>query len=143
MHETHINTIMLPMNECSLFRREAAFTTEKGLGGGLLGVKRSKRPGHSDHAPVLLSTLRDTKDAKQRRPLFTFGTRALGNTIKVAIVPILAKKPQHRSDDELHTLVHTLRGLHFFGALPSDSIIELLRSAQIVRLEAGNILYNY
>ena len=125
---------------CELSRR-AAFTTEKGLGGGLLGVKRSKRPGHSDHAPVLVSAMGGVEGVTQLPSMFSFSTDILGSIIQSAIVPILAKKPQHRTDKELNTLSHILRGLHFFGVLPSGPIVELLRSAQIVRMEVGDILY--
>lgn len=125
---------------CELSRR-AAFTTEKGLAGGLLGVKRSMRPGHSDHAPVLFGALGSMEEATQRSSIFRFSTDILGNTIQSAIVPILSKKPQRRMDADLHTLSHILQGLPFFGVLPREAIIELLRSAHIVRVDVGDILY--
>ena len=127
--------------------KEACFLTGETVGGGLLGVKRSKRPGHSDHAPVLLGGIDIERGAASARSgshgstTFSFSTDLLGNTIQSAIIPTLAKKPYARTDEELRTVTHIIKGLHFFEVLPSGHIIELLRSAKIVSLAAGDILY--
>ena len=131
--------------------REACYVTKKGPSGGLLAVKRSNRPGHSDQAPVIFGNVGIERgmgivggsedDASQRPSIFSFSTDILGNPIQSAVVPVLAKKPQKRSDAELLMLSRILRSLHFFEVLRNDSIVELLRSAQLVRLEAGDVLY--
>jgi CRP-like cAMP-binding protein len=143
--EVEPSPLLVALSELS---RRACYTTERNsANGNVLGHTRLKRPGHADHAPVLLNDNKlpeaVAKDG-QSPPLqkfFQFSTDVLGHAFKVAVMPVLTKQPEDRTDSDIHAVAHIMRSLHFFTVLEDDALNFLLSSSTLHTLNAGEVLY--
>lgn len=158
--EVEPSPLLIILSEIS---RRACFVTERNDKGSMLGTKRMKRPGHADHAPVLLNekghsaqlsshkneTQTGSTSAGPAGPtsptglaqMFTFSTDVLGHAFKVAVMPVLTKDPDDRSNVEIHAVAHIMRSLHFFTVLEDEALNFLLQTAKLHTLNAGEVLY--
>ena len=151
--EVEPSPLLVVMSELS---RRATYTTERHGASNVFKSERMKRPGHADHAPTLLKeggntmrlptaphkadkTPQTTKLSKSK--LFQFSTDVLGHAFRVAVMPVLTKKPDDRTHAEIHAVAHIMRSLHFFTVLEDDSLNFLLVNATLRTLAPGEVLY--
>jgi len=134
--------------------RRACYITERNGTGGVLGPKRVKRPGHSDHAPVLLErrsggtvehpgVLHESKEENvgSLRKYFHFSTDVLNHAFRTAVLPVLSKSAENRTTSDIHAVAHILRNLHFFTALEDAQLNYLLGNSRLLHLDFGDVLF--
>ena len=134
--------------------RRACYTTERNGTGGVLGPKRVKRPGHSDHAPVLLErrsggtvehpvTNNESKEENvgSLRKYFHFSTDVLNHAFRTAVLPVLSKSAENRTSSDIHAVAHILRNLHFFTVLEDAQLNYLLGNSRLLHLDFGDVLF--
>ena len=148
--EVEPSPLLVVMSELS---RRATYSTQRNGASNVFKSERMKRPGHADHAPVLMKEGGKIKRTPQMpqtqtpqtpqtpKKLFQFSTDILGHAFRVAAMPVLTKKPEERTHAEIHAVAHIMRSLHFFTVLEDDSLNYLLVNATLRNLVPGEVLY--